>query len=217
MLELRSILNERFPFFPNELLDEIEQKGFVQEIKIGEQLIREGQFIKSFPLVLEGSLRVIRHDDEARELLLYFLNPGEACSMALTCCMGQQQSNISALAEQDSLIVRIPVELLDEWMIHYPEWKSYMMYVYRKRFDELLDTIDAIAFMDLDQRLERFFKARFEATGEKLFHGKHQDIAYQLNTSREVVSRLLKKMEQNGMVKLSRNKVDFSNLSSLNS
>ena len=132
--------------------------------------------------------------------------------MALTCCMGQQQSNISAIAEQDSLVIRIPVDCLDKWMHEYPNWKNYMMYAYRKRFDELLETIDAIAFKGLDERLEHFFQSRFKATGEHTFHGKHQDIAYQLNTSREVISRLLKKMEQKGLVKLGRNEIDFSAL-----
>ena len=212
MQHTTTILNQRFPFFEAELLVEIEKNGILQTLKAGDEILREGQFIKSFPLILEGNLRVIRHEPDGAELLLYFLNPGEVCTMALTCCMGQQQSNISALAEQDSLIIRIPVDCLDQWMVRFPSWKSYMMYAYRKRFDELLDTIDAIAFMNLDQRLERFFRSRFEATGEKLFHGKHQDIAYQLNTSREVISRLLKKMEQKGLVKLSRNMVDFSAL-----
>ncbi len=212
MSDIKTYLNKRFPFFEDELLKEIEQCGTPLQLQAGEEILREGQFIKSFPLILEGSLRVIRHDDEASELLLYYLNPGEVCSMALTCCMGQQQSNITAIAEQDSLIIRIPVSYLDQWMVTYSNWKSYMMYAYRKRFDELLDTIDAIAFMDLDKRLERFFYSRFEATGEKQFHGKHQDIAYQLNTSREVISRLLKKMEQKGLVHLSRNRIDFSPL-----
>ncbi|MGQ7868325.1 Crp/Fnr family transcriptional regulator [Sunxiuqinia sp. sy24] len=212
MSNIRAILTKRFPFFGNELVDEIEQHGLPQAIDADDEILREGQFIKSFPLILEGSLRVIRQDKDGRELLLYFLNPGEVCSMALTCCMEQQQSNISAIAEQNSLIIRIPVELLDQWMVRFPEWKSYVMYAYRKRFEELLDTIDAIAFQNLDQRLRRFFIARFEATGEKQYRGKHQDIAYQLNSSREVISRLLKKMEQQGLVKLSRNEVDFSAL-----
>ena len=212
MQHTTTILNQRFPFFEAELLVEIEKNGILQTLKAGDEILREGQFIKSFPLILEGSLRVIRHEPDGAELLLYFLNPGEVCTMALTCCMGQQQSNISALAEQDSLIIRIPVDCLDHWLVRFPGWKSYMMYAYRKRFDELLDTIDAIAFMNLDQRLERFFRSRFEATGEKQFHGKHQDIAYQLNSSREVISRLLKKMEQKGLVKLGRNVVDFSAL-----
>lgn len=212
MHSISEILIKRFPFFSKELLFEIEQCGLIQEVEIHEEILREGQYIKSFPIVLEGSLRVIRHEEDGHELLLYFLNPGEVCTMALTCCMGQQQSNISAIAEQDSLIIRIPVDYLDKWMVEYPNWKNFMMYAYRKRFDELLETIDAIAFKGLDQRLELFFQNRFKATGEKIFQGKHQDIAYQLNTSREVISRLLKKMEQKGFVKLGRNSIDFSGL-----
>ena len=212
MHDIQTILAKRFPFFEKELLAEIEKNGMVYELKTDEEILREGQYIKSFPIVLEGSLRVVRHNNKGQELLLYFLNPGEACSMALTCCMGQQQSNISAVSEQDSLIIRIPVECLDKWMSRFPSWKTYMMYAYRKRFDELLETIDAIAFMELDERIKRFFEARFKATGEKVFNGTHQDIAYQLNSSREVISRLLKKMEQKGMVKLSRNEIDFSSL-----
>lgn len=212
MHTIHSILTKRLPFLEKEVLIEMGEKGTFLELSEGDEILREGQFIKSFPIVLEGSLRVIRHDEEGRELLLYFLNPGEACSMALTCCMGQQQSNISAIAEQDSLVIRIPVECLDKWLVTYPGWKTFMMYAYRKRFDELLDTIDAIAFMGLDERLKRFFESRFESTGEKIFHGKHQDIAYQLNSSREVISRLLKKMEQKGLVKLNRNEIDFSGL-----
>ncbi len=212
MIDIQTILNTRFPFFEVELIDEIERNGFVYELETDEEILREGQYIKSFPIVLEGSLRVIRHNDKGQELLLYFLNPGEACSMALTCCMGQQQSNISAIAEQKSLIIRIPVECLDKWMTQFSSWKTYMMYAYRKRFDELLETIDAIAFMALDERLKRFFESRFQATGERTFYGTHQNIAFQLNSSREVISRLLKKMEQKGLVKLGRNEIDFSGL-----
>ncbi|MBI9035968.1 MAG: Crp/Fnr family transcriptional regulator [Bacteroidales bacterium] len=205
-------LNKRFPFFEKDLLIEIEKEGMTQTVYPDDEIMQEGQYIRSFPLVLEGSLRIIRHDEEGREILLYFLNPGEVCSMALTCCMGRQQSNIRAVAEQESVLIRIPVECLDGWMIKYNSWKEFMMYSYRKRFDELLNTIDSIAFMNMDQRLEKFFSDRFKATGEKVFIGKHQDIAYQLNTSREVISRLLKKMEQKGMVVLSRNKIDFKEI-----
>ncbi len=207
---LSETLKKRFPFLEADLLTEIEQEGLSQTVYPEDEIMQEGQYIRSFPLVLEGALRIIRHDEEGREILLYYLEPGEVCSMALTCCMGRQQSNIRAVAEQDSLLVRIPVECLDRWMLKYNSWKEFMMYSYRKRFDELLNTIDSIAFMNMDQRLEKFFQDRFKATGEKVFIGKHQDIAYQLNTSREVISRLLKKMEQKGMVVLSRNKIDFT-------
>ncbi|WP_372773727.1 Crp/Fnr family transcriptional regulator [Mangrovibacterium sp.] len=212
MKSIQSSLEKRFPFFEANLIADILQNGTVQELTSGDELLREGQYIKSFPILLEGNIRVSRQDKEGRELLLYFLNPGETCSMVLTCCMGQQQSNISATAEQSSTIIRIPVDCLDKWLTQYPSWKSYMMYSYRKRFDELLDTIDAIAFMELDERLSRFFYARFKATGEQKFTGTHQDIANHLNSSREVVSRLLKQMEQKNLVSLSRNEIDYTPL-----
>ena len=129
--------------------------------------------------------------------------------------MGQKQSNVRAIAEQKSLIVRIPVEYTDQWLTRFQSWKSYLMNSYRQRFEELLETIDSIAFLNMDERLEKFFRDRFQATGEKFYKGKHQDIACQLNTSREVVSRLLKKMEQKGMIKIYRGKIDFSMLADL--
>lgn len=212
MYNIKDAIDKRLPFLEPELQQEMEQQATLVELAPGEKLIREGQYIKSFPILLEGNIRVSRHDAEGRELLLYFLNPGETCSMALTCCMGQQQSNIQAIAEQQSTLIRIPVECLDQWMSRYPSWKNYMMWAYRKRFDELLETIDAIAFMELDQRLIRFLMARFKATGEKQFIGTHHEIALHLNTSREVISRLLKQMEQKGLVGLGRGIIDFSAL-----
>lgn len=217
MYQLKEAIDKRFPFFEPKLRQEIELHATLIQLQQGEELIREGQYIKSFPILLEGNIRVSRHDSDGRELLLYFLNPGETCSMALTCCMGQQQSNIQATTEQPSILIRIPVECLDLWMSRYPSWKTYTMWSYRKRFDELLETIDAIAFMELDQRLIRFLVARFKATGEKIFNGTHQEIALNLNTSREVISRLLKQMEQKGLVKLGRGLIDFSALTKLHS
>lgn len=212
MESIQSKLEKRFPFFEKALVSEMLEFGVPQSIQAGGEVMREGQYIKSFPLVLEGNIRVSRHDEQGRELLLYFLNPGDTCSMALTCCMGQQQSNISAKAEQDSELIRIPVECLDKWMCNYSSWKNYMMYSYRKLFDELLDTIDAVAFMEMDERLVRFFYARFKATGETVYAGTHQDLANHLNTSREVVSRLLKQMESKELVSLGRGQVDFSEM-----
>ena len=215
MKSIQSTLEKRFPFLEKELITEMLTNGTVHDLDSGDEILREGQYIKSFPIILEGNIRVTRHDSKGRELLLYFLYPGEACSIALTCCMGQQQSNISAIAEQQSTLIRIPVECLDKWLIQFPSWKNYMMYSYRKRFDELLETIDSIAFLELDERLTRFFFARFKATGEIVFNGTHQDIANHLNTSREVVSRLLKQMELKGLVSLSRSEINYSPITRL--
>jgi CRP/FNR family transcriptional regulator len=97
-------------------------------------------------------------------------------------------------------------------MMKYRSWKEFMMYSYRQRFEELVSTIDALAFMNLDERVERFFRERYSATGSYIYTGKHQDIAVSLNSSREVISRILKRMENDGTLKLGRNKVDFSGL-----
>ncbi|HPB06513.1 MAG TPA: Crp/Fnr family transcriptional regulator, partial [Prolixibacteraceae bacterium] len=139
-------------------------------------------------------------------------NPGQVCAMALTCCMGRMQSNITAYAEEETEIIRIPVDFLDKWMVSYSTWKEFVMYAYRSRFDELLTTIDGIAFKKMDERLVKFFTDRYKATGEAIYTGTHQEIATNLTSSREVISRLLKQLEKSGQIIISRNKIDFSSL-----
>ena len=132
--------------------------------------------------------------------------------MSLTCCMSLQKSNIKMIAEETALVLTIPVDKPEKWMSDYRTWKEFMMYSFKKRFDELLDTIDSIAFTQLDQRLIRFFEERFSSTGNSIFTGTHQDIAIQLNTSREVISRLLRNLEKQNFIITERNSVDYSNL-----
>lgn len=207
-----SIIKKRFPWFEPELRSAIVTEGKLAELDEGVELIREGQYIKSFPLLVEGMVRVCRMDEEGRELLLYYLHPGEVCAMALTCCMGHTKSNIRAVTESKVTQVQIPVMCLEQWLVQYKTWKEFIMYAYRKRFDELLETIDSIAFKNMDERLVKFFTDRYRSTGSSIYSGTHQDIALLLNTSREVVSRLLKKLENNRKIIISRNKIDFTSL-----
>jgi len=204
------ILEKRFPYFEPELREAIGVEGRIAELNEGDEMIREGQYIKSFPLLLEGVVRVCRMDEDGRELLLYYLNPGEVCAMALTCCMGHTKSNIRAVAESKVLQVQIPIPCLDRWIVQFQSWKEFIMYAYRKRFDELLETIDSIAFKNMDDRLIKFFTDRYRTTGSTIYSGTHQDISLLLNTSREVVSRLLKKLEHDQRIIISRNKIDFT-------
>lgn len=206
------ILGKRFPWFEPELQLAISREGSITELDEGDEMIREGQYIKSFPLLLEGVVRVCRMDEEGRELLLYYLHPGEVCAMALTCCMGHTKSNIRAVAESKVTQVQVPIPCLDLWFVQFKSWKEFIMYAYRKRFDELLDTIDSIAFKNMDDRLIRFFADRYRTTGSAIYNGTHQEIALLLNTSREVISRLLKKLENNQKIIISRNKIDFTSL-----
>jgi len=206
------IIRKRFPFFEAQLIEEISKEGEWVTVEENDELMSEGKYIRSFPIILEGLIKVCRTEQEGREVLLYYLNPGQVCAMALTCCMGRMQSNISAYADEDTEIIRIPVECLDRWMMDYVTWKEFVMYAYRTRFDELLTTIDSIAFKKMDERLIQFFIDRHKATGDTTYNGTHQEIANNLTTSREVISRLLKQLEKMGDVKISRNKIDFSPL-----
>jgi len=211
-MEKHELIKRTFPFLEKELLKELSEFSSMIEIRPGQGILEEGDYIKSFPLVLSGCLRVTKLSDDGNELLLYYLNQGEICAMSLTCCMGIQKSSIKMVAEDPSLILTVPVDRPEKWMSVYRTWKEFMMYSYRKRFEELLDTIDSIAFMKLDERLIRFFEDRYRSTGKSYFNGTHQDIASQLNSSREVISRLLRNLEKKNLVITERNSIDYSGL-----
>jgi CRP/FNR family transcriptional regulator len=204
------IVKKSFPFFESKLRDMITEKGILKSIEEGETLIEEDQYIRSFPIVLEGLIRVTRMDESGNELLLYYLRSGEVCTVSLSCCVDRAKSRVRAVAEEHSTVIALPVELLDSWMSDFQTWKEYVMVSMRKRFDELLNTLDSVAFLKMDERLERFFKDRFKSTGSTIFTGSHQDIASSLSTSREVISRLLKQMENKNLISMSRNRIDYS-------
>lgn len=202
----------QYHFFEKELQEEILKAGIFKSFQPNDVLIREGQFITSFPLVLKGLIRVTRNNDDGNELLLYYLKQNEVCAMSLTCCMTNLTSNVKAVAEEETEVIMLPVEMLDNWMCKYPGWKQFVMQTFQNRFRELIDTIDSIAFLKLDERLVRHLIDRNRTSGVTTLNETHQDLALRLNTSREVISRLLKKLEKEGKIKLSRNFIDFTNL-----
>ncbi|MEN8157717.1 MAG: Crp/Fnr family transcriptional regulator [Bacteroidota bacterium] len=206
------IVKKRFPFFESGLRDAIVELGTYREFSAGQELISEDQYIRSFPVVISGLIRVCRTDEAGNELLLYYLRPGEVCTVSLICCMDRTRSRVKALTDEDTTAILVPVELLDSWMSMYQTWKEYVMRSMQKRFDELLDALDSIAFLKMDERLEKFFRDRFKSSGTTIFAGSHQEIALALNSSREVISRLLKQMEKQGLVALSRGRIDYSPL-----
>ena len=201
-----------YHFLEKELLEEIQEKGVRKTFCANEPLLREGQFISSFPLIIRGMIRISRTSDDGNELLLYYLKENEVCAMSLTCCMAHLTSNVMAVAEIETEALMLPVSLLDKWMCEYPSWRQFVMQTFQSRFRELVETIDSIAFLKLDERLIKYFNDRYRKSGNATFSGTHQELALQLNTSREVVSRLLKKLEKDGKVELSRNFIDFSGL-----
>ena len=203
---MKELLREKFKnIFEKELLDELQAIGKPVNVKAG-------QYIKFIPLLLSGSIKIIRQDDTDGEILLYYVGSNETCAMSLTCCMAHQKSRIRAIAEEDTEMITVPVEKMDEWMIKYESWKNFVMQTYNARFDELLRTIDSIAFQKVDERLENYLKSKAELTESKLLVVSHQQIAEELNSSREVISRLLKHLEKNGKIKLGRNKIELMEL-----
>lgn len=198
-----------FPQFEPELLAIIEKEAVYKSIKAGEIMMRTGQYIKSTVLVLEGRIKIYRENEEGGEFLMYYIGPGEACAVSMICAIQSQTSEITAIAEEDTEVLMIPVQLMDQLMNKYKSWYQFVIQTYRSRFDELLSVIDNIAFRNMDERLEFYLKRHAGNNGKNIIELSHQQIADDLNSSREVVSRLLKKMEQRKMVKLHRNMIEL--------
>lgn len=205
-VELEKLKQFEYIFEPD-LLKEIQSKSVFKKISSGDVIIDYGETMKNIPLIISGSVKVIRPDEEGRELLLYYVNPSESCAMTFTCCMQQYKSEIKAIAEDDTEMILFPSGLMDEWMVKYPTWKSFVMKTIHFRFNELLNTIDQIAFQNLDERLIKYLSGKSKNTGTALINLSHQQIADELATSRVVVSRLLKKLENDKKLLLFRNQI----------
>jgi len=194
-------------YFEQPLIDEILDEGKLVELPAGETIMDIGQYIRSIPLLLSGAIKVLREDEEGDELLLYYLEQGETCSVTMACCMGQTKSEIRAITETDTKMVMVPVRKMEEWMGKYKGWRNYVFESYQNRLNELLLTVDSIAFKNLDQRLMDYLKKKVEVTKDNRINSTHQEIAYDLHTSRVVVSRLLKKLEKMKKLELHRNHI----------
>lgn len=195
------------PVFEPELLDELDKKAVHRSVKAGETLIAIGQLVRQVPIVLSGSIRIMRVDDEGNEILLYYLSQTESCAMTFTCCMQQFPSEIQAVAEDDSELLMLPINVMDEWIVKYPTWRSFVMKTIHYRFQELLRTVDQIAFQQLDERLVHYLREKARISGSPLLNLSHEQIAAELATSRVVISRLLKKLENQKKLLLYRNQV----------
>ena len=206
-------LREAYHFiFEDELIEEIGEYGIIKNLKAGEKIIEIGDYVKSMPLLLSGAIKVMREDKDGDELLLYFLERGDTCAMTLSCCLGQTKSEIRAVAERETRLIMIPIDKMEEWTSKYKSWRNFVFESYHSRLSEMLDTIDTIAFMNMDQRLMRYLQDKSKINQNDLLQITHQEIAYDLHTSRVVVSRLLKKLELEGKIKLQRNSIKVINL-----
>jgi len=202
-----TIMNKFSSVFESDLLAELEKKSMIMQVKAGEIMLNPGQTIRAVPLVLSGIFKVSRINEEGQELLLYYVKEGESCAMTFTCCMMAHASVIRGSAEEDSELLCIPVDLMDEWMMKYRTWKRYVMTTILNRFAEVLRSIDEVAFKKLDDRLVNYLKEKSKATGSPLINLSHQQIADELGTNRVVISRLLKRLELDKKLLLYRNQI----------
>lgn len=198
--------------FEKELINEILQVGTFNEIPAGHKLMDIGEYITGMPLLISGAIKVLREDRDSDELLLYYLEKGDTCSMTMACCMGSAKSEIRAIAETDTQLVMIPIQKMEEWTSKYKSWRNFVFDSYHNRLNELLDTLDSIAFDAMDERLCNYLKQKTRINDNNIIHNTHQDIAYDLHTSRVVISRLLKKLERKGQIELHRNHLIVLNL-----
>lgn len=195
--------------FEKALVDEIVSSAKLVEFKEGDVLIDIGRYIKTVPLLINGAIKIMREDRDKGELLLYFIEKGDTCAMTLACCVGDKKSEVKAVAENDGLVAMIPVSKMEEWLGKYKTWRAFVMESYNNRFIELLGALDNIAFTNMDSRLYNYLLEKSQVNRSNTINKTHKEIAEDLNSSRVVISRLLKVLENEGKIKLNRNSVEL--------
>lgn len=204
-----SNLKEIFPTLTDNFILELNEVGSVSTFKRGEIILRAGSYIRNTVLVLKGLLKIYREDDDGHEFFMYYLTPGQACAISMICASKQEKSAITAKVIEDTELLMIPYSQTEKFMLSYPSWNQFVLETYRNRFDEVLHVVDSIAFHNMDERLSFYLKKHFDQSKSYDLEITHQEIARELNTSREVVSRLLKKMEERNMIVLHRNRIEL--------
>jgi CRP/FNR family transcriptional regulator len=205
-------LHEIFPHFDTALIDHLEKVGNVVEFQEGDFLMRTGQYFKNSLLVLEGRVKLYREGDDGEEFFLYYLEAGSACALSMICAAKNESSQIKAKALSPVKALAIPIQFMDGLMKDHQQWYYFVLETYRSRFEELLDVIDHVVFHSMDQKLEFYLKRQFQTFGGNKITITHQEIADDLNSSREVISRLLKKLESQKRISIARNEITRLNL-----
>jgi len=209
---IQELKNSYGHLFEAMLLEEISRVGTCREIPEGFKMIEIGQYVKSMPLLISGAIKILRDDSNGDELLLYFLEKGDTCAMTLSCCLGETKSQIRAIAEIDTKLIMVPIEKMETWTAIYKSWRNFVFESYHTRLMEMLETIDSIAFLKMDERLLKYLKDKSKVNESSIIHSTHQEIAYELHTSRVVISRLLKNLENQGKIELHRNSIHIKSL-----
>ena len=190
-----------------EIKEKLAAYGIVKTFSEGDIILNENAYIKSIPIVTRGSIRVMRTDEDGREILLYYIKAGESCIMSFLGGLHHDTSKVKAIAEEETEILFIPIDKVASLIKEYPEWLDYIFRLYHKRFEELLEVVNAVAFKKMDERLLNLIKKKCELSQNNTLIVTHEQLANELGTARVVVSRLLKQMEDEGLVTLGRNKI----------
>lgn len=207
--DISHYINTFFPQFEPSLKEKLLSSCTLKKFKEGEILMQPGQYFRSTMLIVEGRVKLYRQGDEGDEFFMYYIEPGGACALSMICAAKQETSEIMAKAVDDTVALLVPIALMDELMKDYKSWYYFVIETYRSRYEELLTVIDNIAFKSMDERLEFYLKNQHEKLKSRQLNITHQEIANDLNSSREVISRLLKKMEQRGDLILHRNYIEW--------
>lgn len=211
-MDINDTFNKLYPFLEEGLKKEMLSQGKVKTFAEGEQIMRTGQYFTSTIMILKGLVKLYREGEEGEEFFMYYIEAGQACALSMICATKSESSQVMAKAVTETTILAIPIQLMDEWMKKYRTWYYFVLETYRSRFEELLVVIDNIAFKAMDERIVFYLKKHQKTLNSKLIPISHQTIANELGSSREVISRLLKKLEQMGQVKLHRNHIEIIKL-----
>jgi CRP/FNR family transcriptional regulator len=201
-----------FPDLEEGLQREMQEKGRILTVKAGQVLIQSGQNIRNTMIVLDGLIKLYRENDEGSEFFMYHLHPGDGCALSLICDRSFKLSSVTAKAVTDSVLLVVPLENTENWMRQYRTWYHFVVGTYRRRYEELLETIDHIAFQNMDERLEFYLRRHSKALDSKVLEITNTQIAQELNSSREVISRLMKKLAEDGKVRLLKNGIELLKL-----
>ena len=193
-------IQQLFPLFDKSLVDFIVQEAVVKEFKEGDYLMRTGQNIRLTILLTKGLIKLFREDEDGNEFFMYYLQPGQACALSMICAAKHEISQLAARAVADVQVIALPIEHMDTLMREYKSWYYFVLETYRSRFSELLITIDHIAFRNMDERLVFYLKNQQQTLGTSKLATSNTEIAKELNSSREVISRLMKKLADKGFV-----------------
>ena len=212
-LNLKRQLKELFPVFEqHELVEKIADNCQYFKLPGGTELMHTGSYISVVPLVLSGTIKVFREDADGREIFLYYINSGESCALTLTACFKMEKSYIKAKIQEDTEFLAIPVQLVRSFHQNYPTWSNFVFSTFSQRFDEILKVLETVVFHNMDERLAMYLKEKATVMNVSVLHISHKEIADDLVTSREVISRLLKQMEKKELLELARGRIKLTGL-----